>query len=320
MLILHQCDKILILIIDNPKGELKLKKALILVNPYSGLISAVNQPIRLREELNKLGVDVDIKPNSIDTAMIINGNAVSFIQGYDFVIYLDKDKYTSAMLEKTGIRLFNRHEAIRVCDDKMDTHIRLAGCGIKMPDTIAGLLCYNEEASVQEVSTRINLIEDRLGYPCIIKECYGSLGAKVYCANNREELLVLMEKVKLKAHLFQKMITTSRGRDVRVIVIGGKAVCGMRRTSKTDFRSNIELGGTGEPIELPESFREVSEKVADTLELDYCGIDLLYGENDEPIVCEVNSNAFFRAMESVTGVNVAEKYAKYMYETVYGVS
>lgn len=295
-----------------------MKKALILVNPYSRLISASNQPIRLKEEFKKLGVEVDIKPNSIDTAMIIEGDAVSFIKDYDFVIYLDKDKYTSSLLEKTGIRLFNRHEAIRICDDKMDTHIRLTGHGISMPDTIAGLLCYNEEASIDEVMPRIELIEEKLGYPCIIKECYGSLGAKVYCADNRNELLIRMEKVKLKAHLFQKMISSSKGRDVRVIVIGGKAVCGMRRTSKTDFRSNIELGGVAEPIELPESFAKISEKVADILELDYCGIDLLYGENGEPIICEVNSNAFFGAMESVSGVNVAAKYAIHIYETIYG--
>lgn len=294
-----------------------MKKALILVNPYSRLHSAINQPIRLKEELHKLGVEADIKPNSIDTAMIVNSNAVSFIEDYDFVIYLDKDKYTSSLLEKTGIRLFNRHDAIRVCDDKMDTHIRLAGNGINMPDTIAGLLCYNEEASIQEIMSRVELIEEKLGYPCIIKECYGSLGAKVYCADDRNELLALMEKVKLKSHLFQKMINTSKGRDIRVIVIGGKALCGMKRSSKTDFRSNIELGGVGEPIELPSSFIKISERVSEILGLDYCGIDLLYGENDEAIVCEVNSNAFFGAMESVTRVNVAAKYAEYMYGSIY---
>jgi gamma-F420-2:alpha-L-glutamate ligase len=295
-----------------------LKRALILVNPYSRLASAKNQPLRLREELRKLGVEADIKPNSIDTAMILDGDIKSFIQDYDFAVYLDKDKYTSALLEKAGLRLFNRHEAIRICDDKMVTHIRLAGHGIKMPDTIAGLLCYSEEASVREIKERIELIENRIGYPCVIKESYGSLGAKVYCANNRDELIEYMEKVKMKAHLFQKMITTSMGRDIRVIVIGGRAVCSMRRKSRTDFRSNIELGGTGERILLPESFREVAEKAAKILNLDYCGIDLLYGENDEPILCEVNSNAFFGGIESVTGFNVAEAYARYMYETIYG--
>ena len=46
--------------------------------------------------------------------------------------------------------------------------------------------------------------------------------------------------------------------------------------------------------------------------LDYCGVDLLYGDNNEPIVCEVNSHAFFGGIEKVTGVNVAKAYAKYI--------
>lgn len=294
-----------------------MKKALILVNAFYKLKSALNQPLRLREELKKLGVEADIKPISIDSVMIAKGNAVSFLKEYDFVIYLDKDKYTSAILEKSGVRLFNKHEAILICDDKMDTHIRLADQGIKMPDTIPGLLCYSGDASMKEALPRVQLIERQLGYPCVIKESYGSLGKAVYCANNREELLVVMEKVKCKPHLFQQMVAGSRGRDVRVIVIGGKAVASMKRISDTDFRSNMELGGRAEPFELPESFRIISERVTDILKLDYCGIDLLFGEHDEPLVCEVNSNAFFGGMESVTGINVAEIYAKYMYDVIY---
>lgn len=294
-----------------------MKKALILVNAFTKLQSAMNQPIRLKKELSKLGVDVDIKPNSIDTAMIINGKPVSLLQNYDFVIYLDKDKYTSSLLEKTGVRLFNSHESIVICDDKMETYLKLSGHGISMPDTIPGLLCYYEDASIQKALPRVDLIENRLGYPCVIKECYGSLGAGVYSVNNRDELLLCMDKVKCKEHLFQKMITESSGRDVRVIVIGGKAVCGMQRVSETDFRSNIELGGKAQRYELPQSFIDISEKVANILKLDYCGIDLLFGESGEPVVCEVNSNAFFGAMESVTGINVAAIYAKYIYETIY---
>lgn len=294
-----------------------MKRALILINAYSKLDTAINQSVRLKEEFDKIGVEVDVKRNNINSVMISEGNPISFIQNYDFVVYLDKDKYTSALLEKTGMRLFNSHDAIRLCDDKMDTHIKLAGHGINMPDTISGLLCYNLDAPISEGMQRVKLIEERLGYPCIIKESYGSLGKGVYCANNRDELLLLMEKVKCKSHLFQKMITSSKGRDVRVIVIGGKVVCCMQRISMTDFRSNIELGGAAEPFDLPKAFKDVSEKVADVLKLDYCGIDILFGKSGEPIVCEVNSNAFFGGIEKTTGTNVAAIYAKHMYDTIY---
>ena len=42
------------------------------------------------------------------------------------------------MLEKRGVRLFNRAQAIADCDDKMQTHIALADNGIPMPKTLAG--------------------------------------------------------------------------------------------------------------------------------------------------------------------------------------
>ena len=53
------------------------------------------------------------------------------------------------------------------------------------------------------------------------------------------------------------------------------------------------------------------------LNLDYCGVDLLYGE-DGPVLCEVNSNAFFEGLEAATGVNVAKLYAEYIVGTMGG--
>ena len=60
-----------------------------------------------------------------------------------------------------------------------------------------------------------------------------------------------------------------------------------------------------------------AEKAAQALKLDYCGVDLLYGE-DGPVLCEVNSNAFFEGLEAATGVNVAKLYAEYIVGTMGG--
>ena len=229
---------------------------------------------------------------------------------------MDKDKYTSAILEKSGLRLFNSHAAVRVCDDKMETHLALAGKGIPMPPTVGGLLCYDLDAKVK--ADDMALIEKTLGYPVIVKECYGSLGKGVYKADDRQALEALCEKLKCAPHLFQKFITSSAGKDVRVIVIGGKAVAAMQRKSETDFRSNLELGGTAKPVGIDDCLRDICELTAKTLNLDYCGIDVLYGENGSYLVCEVNSNAFFGGIERVTGVNIARLYAEYIYSKIYG--
>ena len=91
----------------------------------------------------------------------------------------------------------------------------------------------------------------------------------------------------------------------------------MLRKSDSDFRSNAELGGKGYIFTPSESFIALAEKVATVLDLDYMGADFLFGSDGEPILCEVNSNAFFGVMEQVSGVNVAKAYAEYIIKNVY---
>ncbi len=292
-----------------------MKCGLILTNAYQKLEHSLNQVKRLKEEFLKLGVLIDVKRNN-DFAIFIDkcGNIQSQLKKYDFCIYLDKDKYISQLLEKLKIRLFNSHQAIENCDDKMTTEILLSNEGIKMPKTLPGLLCYNQKETIS--NSIIDKIEKELSYPFIIKMSYGSLGKEVYLVHHRDELLKYAKKVQCAPHLFQEFIQTSYGKDIRAIVIGKKFVTAMIRQSTNDFRSNIELGGYGIPFNADDEFQKMCEKIADLLHLDYCGIDVLFGKN-EYYVCEVNSNAFFNEIEKVTQVNVAKIYAEYICRCVY---
>ena len=294
-----------------------MKKCLILVNAYSRLKSSLNQSARLAEEFKKLGVRAEVKRNDFFACAIEEGGGLcSRAEEYDFCVYLDKDKYISAMLEKSGMRLFNRHEAIQLCDDKMLTSIALSGRGIAMPRTFAGLLCYDPQEDVNQDALRF--VAGELGYPLIVKSSYGSLGSGVFKADDYSALLSVARQLKCTPHLFQRFVAASAGRDVRVIVIGGKVVAAMLRSSEGDFRSNIELGGSGSPYLADEELCSLCVRTAETLGLDYCGIDVLLGEEGY-LVCEVNSNAFFGGIEKVAGVNVAGAYARHIYEKIYNV-
>lgn len=286
-------------------------KGLILKNAYYDAEAPNYQSRRLWEELKSLGVETEIKKNDFFGAEIAGGKIKKLDGDYAFCVYFDKDKYVSQALEKEGLRLFNRHAAIRVCDDKAETFLALAGSGTPMPQTLPGLLCYTGGAAAD--GKTYDYIEEKLGYPLVVKECYGSLGKGVYRADNRKQLEALGEKLMRTPHLFQKYVAESAGKDVRVICVGGKAVAAMKRVSLTDFRSNIELGGRGENYAIDGDLRAIAEKTAKVLGLDYCGIDLLFGK-DGYLVCEVNSNAFFGGTERATGVNVAGLYAKHIYD------
>lgn len=292
-----------------------MKRGLILVNAYSKLAGSLNQAKRLKEELEKSGVGVDIRRNDFFAAQISgSGNIELKTSGYDFCVYLDKDKYISHMLEKSGLRLFNPHSAIEACDDKMLTSILLADNGIPMPKTLAGLLCYDACEEIQ--GHVLDDVESALGYPLIVKTSYGSLGKGVYKADSREELEKIAKELKCTPHLFQQFIKESSGRDIRVIVIGGRFVAAMVRKSQYDFRSNLELGGTAEQTDPPQEVISICEKAAKLLNLDYCGIDVLFGKTGY-YICEVNSNAFFGGIEKITKINIAKTYAEYIYDKIY---
>ncbi len=285
-------------------------KGIIVVNPYGFPDNGIKQAVRLKEEFDKLGVAVDIVNNGYSLFSIENGQLVSTLNGLSFAIFLDKDKYLSLELTKAGVRLFNSHDAIRVCDDKGETCLALINSGVCMPKTMFAPLCYKKESSLKIDYAKI--IIDKLSLPVIVKESYGSMGYGVHKANDKEELIALMEKFKLKPHIYQEYIGAKAGVDVRVIVIGKKVACAMERRNDRDFRSNIGQGGEGVHIELSKEFKEVAERCAEVLKLDYCGVDLLYGNNGGPVVCEVNSNAFFEGIEKTTGVNVAKLYAEHV--------
>lgn len=287
-------------------------KGVILVNAYKVYESVTHQVKRLQEEFAKENVMVEVWSNEQPPIYIEKENFVNRLADYDFVINLDKDQYIVNLLEKAGMKVFNNAQSLVLCDDKMLTYIALTKENILMPKTIAAPLCYDNHAN----PTWIEFLTSQLSFPMVAKECFGSLGAQVYFVANDDALRKIEEKLRMKPHLYQEYIASSYGRDVRVIVIGGKAFAWMERQSTHDFRSNLSQGGTMRAIVLPPAFQEMAEKAATILGLDYCGVDLLYGRNGEPILCEVNSNAFFLGIEKLTKKNVAGAWVKQILQKI----
>ena len=287
-------------------------KGLIITNGYGLADGIKHQVSRLSEEFLKLNIVIDAKRNNELHAFIENGNINVSLLKYDFVMYLDKDRYVADMLERSGFRLFNKVDSICKCDDKMLTHICLSNAGIKMPTSISSTLCYRDNGNRDYLKD----VEKRLGFPLIVKENYGSLGKQVYLVNNSAELRQIEDKLIHIPHIFQEFVSSSKGLDYRIIVIGHEVVAYMKRENKNSYLSNLATGGTASVVKLPHEYLDVAVKASKILDLDYCGVDILQGPNGEPIISEVNSNAFFEGIEKTTGINVAGAYAKYIIEKI----
>jgi len=292
------------------------KKGAILVNPYFFREDVQYQIDRFSSEFKKFNIEMEVRPCNALISYIDAGKVIVNDFPFDFVMYLDKDKYQALQLEKAGYRVFNKSNAIEVCDEKMRTYQVLSNHGINIPTTIPGCLCFTKKSKVDLVL--MDKVEELLGYPMIVKESYGSLGKEVYLVNDRQDFLEKAQTLIRKPHLFQKYIASSHGTDIRIIVIGKKVCAWMKRQSNGDFRSNLSEGGSAYKIDLPDAYREMSEKVAEIIDLDFCGLDLLIGPQGEPVFCEVNSNAFITGIEKTSEVNVAGIYAEYIYKEIYG--
>lgn len=229
-----------------------------------------------------------------------------------FVLFWDKDIRLARALENRGLFVANSARAIEVCDDKALTHLVLEKAGVPMPRTILAPMTYSNVGY-----TNLQFLEPaakKLGFPMVVKECFGSFGWQVYLVHNKEELSGLVKKLAGKPFLMQEFIASSFGRDIRLQVVGDKVAAAMYRYSENgDFRANISNGGKMKSYEPTEEEKRLAVRACQALGLDFAGVDILFGETG-PVVCEVNSNAHFKNIHDCTGVNVAEHILSYLKE------
>ncbi len=260
--------------------------------------------LRLADAAKRLGHMLTPVANT-DWSVCVDGRAgVDGVQPGDAVLFFDKDVRLARALEQMDIRVYNSAESISVCDDKAATHLALAGCGIPQPRTWIAPMTYTDID--ERILPFLDRAEQSIGYPMVVKECYGSLGNQVHLANDRTELERLVYSMKERAFLLQEYIETGR-EDKRLYVIDGHVAAAMRRYSDHDFRANIGQGGHGEKYVPTPQEEQLAIACCERLGLLFGGVDLLTDRAGNTLVCEVNSNAQMAGITQATGIDVAEK-------------
>ena len=288
-----------------------MKKGLLIVNEFikanKERFSALYQDLEC--SFKNIGIRLEKMTNSEALVTISENNLPDF----DFILFWDKDINLAYHLENLGYKVYNNAKAIDICDDKAKTALALENSGIKMPKTIIAPFTFSNNPYSASDLTFLESVIKSLGLPIVVKEAQGSFGEQVYLVNTLDELSELVLKLSPKTIVFQEYIASSFGRDIRIEVVGGKALGAvMRKSEKNDFRSNVLQGGKMYKCEPDQSYYEMALKVCDIIGLDFGGIDIMIGDNDEPIFCEVNSNVHFRTFKSITGVNLADEVARYI--------
>lgn len=236
----------------------------------------------------------------------------------DFVIFWDKDISLVKHYENQGIKVFNSARAIELCDNKQDTYSELANTDVLLIPTMVYPLVYDSHNKVDDKF--LKSVQDTLGYPIIVKSACGSLGSGVYLANNFNELSKYAKQLLHTSHIYQKYIyscssDTNASQDIRLYVVGDKVEFCVSRTNENDFRSNVAQNGVTKIYDACAELKQTAIKIAKKLKLSFGAVDFIKS-NNEYYFLEANSNAYFKAGESL-GYDICGKMVEHIYDTVY---
>lgn len=259
----------------------------------------------LKQSADKEGLQLELKTNIELMCDIASGKTVANEALPPFAIFWDKDVRLAKTLEAAGMKLFNSAGAIELCDDKSLTHIALMN-RVPQPKTVLIPLTFPRVGYTD--CAFLEKIADHLGFPFVIKQCFGSFGTGVYLAHDMDEAKAALMETAGGAAIAQQYIASSFARDIRAYVVGDKVAAAMLRHNESgDFRANVAQGGKADAYTLSDAQAALAVKAAKILGCSFAGVDLLFDKNGEMTVCEVNSNAHFAGISAATGVNIADK-------------
>ncbi|MGP0586943.1 ATP-grasp domain-containing protein [Paenibacillus timonensis] len=267
---------------------------------------------RLMEEANKQGIDVRVfAPEQFELIVTRDDRKSVMVGGEvlplpDFVLPrmgAGTNYFGLALirhLERLGVLTLNTAQSIDTVKDKLFTLQILAQYNLPVPKTM-----------LIRSKVDVELVDKHLGFPVVVKTISGSQGSGVFLAENRSNFIDLLEMINAYKEnatmILQEFVSSSRGVDLRVLTIGGRAIAAMKRSSGNDsFKANYSRGGYVEPYEMTPEIEWLALEAARLLNLDIAGIDLLFdGEHFK--ICEANSSPGFEGLESCCQANIAEE-------------
>ena len=196
-----------------------------------------------------------------------------------------------------GIPVLNTALAIARSRDKLRAMQLLTKKNIDVPVTV----CARTPDSIEQALAHVG------GPPCIVKLQQGAQGIGTMIAETPQAVTSLLETLWAMGQdiVLQQYIAEAKGRDLRVIVVGGRVVAAMRRQAKAgEFRSNLHRGGLGVRANLDERYRRAAIAATRVMGLEVAGVDMLE-TREGPKILEINSSPGLEGIERASGTDVA---------------
>lgn len=203
-----------------------------------------------------------------------------------------------------GVRVLNSPRAVEACVDKFLTNARLTRAGLPVPVTV---VCQRADDALAAFAD--------LGGDVVVKPLFGSEGRGMVRVSDPELAWRTFRAIEQTGGvLYLQKFVRHPGWDLRAFVIGGRVVAGMKRTSRSDWRTNVAQGGSAERVELAAAECDLAVRAAAAVGAAVCGVDLLPGPAGEMFVIEVNAVPGWRALSAACELDVATAIVRYLAE------
>ncbi len=205
-------------------------------------------------------------------------------------------------LRQFGVMVLNSGRSIEVSKDKLHSLQLLARYNFPVPKTL-----------LAKFPLDFKVIEREFEFPIIIKTIAGTEGDGIMMCENADQLkdiTGILSKSTTNV-ILQEFIKDSFGRDLRIIVVGGRPLAVMMRKAKTGFKANFSVGGEVKSYPMSSTIQWLAVESAQALGLDIAGVDLLF-DGKEYKICEINSAPDFKGFELANPeINVPKEIFEY---------
>lgn len=202
-------------------------------------------------------------------------------------------------LELMGIPVLNGAYGIAASRNKMRSLQLLAAAGVRVPRTVMA-------SAPSGLRDMVKLVG---GVPVIVKLLSANEKSGVMICESMQSLEAALEAILGLGQniVVQQYLRGAKGRDLRVLVVGGEVVAAMRRSPPVGrFSRDLRHGAQFERADLPASYGRAAVAAARVLRLEVCAVDML-DVKGQPRVFEVNSSPSIREAEAACGVDAAAR-------------
>jgi len=200
-------------------------------------------------------------------------------------------------LQLLGLPVMNGAPAIGLARNKMRVLQLLSASGVKVPRTVMA----SEPSGLRDMVRHVG------GLPVLVKLLRGNEKTGIIVCETRQALESALEAILRlgQSTIVQQYLKGRRGGDLRVFVVGGRAVAALRRRPRVGRLSrNLGQGARFEGVRLGGEAERAAVAAARVVGLEVCAVDMLDAPGG-PRVFEVHSSPGIREAEEACGADVA---------------